>query len=565
MRIIRSPMGVLAALLLILAAPAAHAILVHEKQEIQIPMRDTLPGTGQPVFLAADRYLPESGEGPWPAILIQTPYVKELNALEITRDQADSPLFNSLDYAFVILDWRGFGISGSQHMNYLGSPTRGEDGYDAVEWIAAQPWCDGNVAGWGASALGNAQMLTAAAQPPHLVCSVPIVYHYREWYDLYFPGGIYMRNVREFVASYFGVTLARENPLRNSVWDFVETQGGDPADIDIPLLHITGWYDHETLQTVREFRDIQTAGGPNARGQQWLLIGPWSHSAIDLEAQNELAYPAAAGEAATETLRFLDYHLRGIDNGWETRPPVRYFQMNEDAWREAPDWPPAPGVTQTLYPNAAGQLVPELPVRPAFASYLSNPADPIAALCGYVLPSDYAVQGPADLRSLETRNDVLQFQTPLLDEPLQLAGNIRAFVWLETAAVDTDVVLRLAQRYPDGRLLWLADGVRRASLRNGFREKEPLEAGEIVEVPVEFPPLAVTIPAGHQLVLLLMPSAFDAFDVNPQDGSNFSDEPGAVPTAALVNFYAGGNYPARLLLPVPGAEPEPASVTLRVY
>ena len=93
------------------------------------------------------------------------------------------------EYAFVVTDWRGY--FGSSDAAYSGSPTRGEDGHDLVEWISTQSWCTGAVGTWAASALGIVQMKTAAEQPDHLLACVPIVHHYRETYEPSYPGGVF--------------------------------------------------------------------------------------------------------------------------------------------------------------------------------------------------------------------------------------------------------------------------------------------------------------------------------------------------------------------------------------
>lgn len=534
------------------------AVLVHTRQEIEIPMPDTHPDTQEQVKLSADLYLPESGEAPWPVILIQTPYVKELTYTNILTSRSDDPLYRTSDYAFVIMDWRGYGISASKDMRYTGAPSTGEDGYEAVEWIAAQSWCDGNVGTWGASALGNVQMKTAAEQPPHLVCCVPIVYHYREWYDLYFQGGVYTRNRSEFVSDYFGAgTIARSHPQKDATWDFVEDFSGDPSLIDVPMLHISGWYDHEVLQTMREYKAIQTTGGDNARGDQKILIGPWSHSEIGSLEQLELSYPAAQHESSLEALRFFDYYMRGIENGWPGRAPIRFFQTNEDTWELCDEWPPEGVASRTLHLHEDGSLEVTMPQSSsAVAEYVSDPSDPVYSVCGALLNSEYGNQGPADLSSLEGRQDVLVFTTGVLSVPMRIAGNATAELWIECDAVDTDVALRLTQVYPDGRSMWLVDAVRRASLRNGFRVKEPLEQGTVYSIPVEFPPFAATIPAGHRLRLLVMPSNYDMFDVNMQDGSDFSDEEGATATIASVTLHMNSQYPSRLNLPLRSVYPD---------
>ncbi|MFA6243667.1 MAG: CocE/NonD family hydrolase, partial [Candidatus Hydrogenedentales bacterium] len=312
---------VLAAALIMTQAAWAHA---HIRQAEQIPMRDS------PYTLAADVYLPAE-TGSWPVILIQTPYNKDLFVPIFIFEFSEDPLLESPDYAFVVLDWRGFFDSAGAA--YAGSPTRGEDGYDAVEWIAQQPWCSGNVGTWGASALGTIQLKTAAEQPPHLRGCVPMVYHYREWYDQAYPGGVYARDRNEFVYGLFGgLSLVRDHPLYDTYWQLAETFSGNPSLINVPMLHVTGWYDHEPTQTIREMQDIRDLGGPNAQATQKLLIGPWSHSNVGELEQGQLEFPAAEHAPSETALQFFDHYLRGIENEYESQPEVRYFRINDERW-----------------------------------------------------------------------------------------------------------------------------------------------------------------------------------------------------------------------------------------
>lgn len=513
----------------------------HIRQAASIPMRDA------PNTLAADVYLPEAS-GSWPVVLIQTPYNKNLLAAVFTLELGSDPLLQSPDYAFVVVDWRGFFESAGAA--YLGSPSRGEDGYDTVQWIAAQPWCTGDVGTWGASALGNVQMHTAAEKPSALKGCVPIVYHYGDTYDQYYPGGVYQRSRNDFIAGTFGAgTLVRGNPLYNALWQWVENTTGDPAGIDLPMLHITGWYDHETEVTIREMQSIQTGGGPNALGKQKLIAGPWAHSSIGALAQGELEYPAAEHYSSQAALAFFDHYLRGIANGWESRPDIEYFRMNDDVWLETAVWPPPGTAPRRLFLGAAGTLSDRAPESPESLSYTSDPADPVLTVYGATVGSTLGDQGPGDLSVIEARPDVLTFTTPVLTEALAFEGQPSVRLFFECGAVDTDFAVRLTQVYPDGRSMLLVDGIRRASMRNSFEMREFLSAGVVYEAEVTIPPVSVTIPAGHRLRVLVGPSNYDRFDKNMQDGSGLSDEPGAVATPAQVTLRFSQTHPSSLTLP----------------
>lgn len=533
---------VLAAFLTALALQAA----AHEHIRIptDIPMRDA------PHTLAADVYLPAE-EGAWPVVLIQTPYSKETFGPLFTFDIGDDPLFQSPDFAFVVLDWRGF--FGSSDAAYAGSPSHGEDGYDAVEWIAAQDWCDGNVGTWGLSALGHVQMKTAAEQPPHLRGCVPMVYHFADRYSLTYPGGVYSKNRNDFVYTNFGgYDLIRAHPTYDGFWQLAEASG-DPADIDVPMLHITGWYDHETRETIDDMLAVQAHGGLNAAGKQKLLIGPWSHGGLGKLEQGELEYPVAAGETSRAAKDFFDYCLRDIENGYPDLPKVRYFRMNNDTWETYSTWPP-PARGSTLYLTHDGALFPQRPAAEAGAiAFTSDPANHVPSLFGALLDSDEGVQGPGDLSPNEARDDVVVFTTPPLHAPLHIDGNPTARIVLSTNAIDLDVALRLTQVYPDGRSMLLVDGIRRASFRDGFQTRAFLEPGILYDVPVQFPPLSVTIPAGHALRLSIAGSNFDRFDKNMQDGSDFSDEEGATAAPASVEIFANAVASSQIEIPV--AEP----------
>jgi len=524
---------------LVFAMPAAG--FKHVRQPVTIPMRD-----GQ--LLAADVYLPAQA-GRWPVVLVQTPYDKRQFVLVFTTELSDDALLKSPDFAFVVTDWRGF--YGSADAAVAGYD-RGLDGYDTVEWIAAQPWCDGNIGTWGASALGVIQFQTAAKRPLHLRGAVPIVSHMCDVYELYYPGGVWARNKNSFVGDHFGgEDVLMAHPLEDAAWAAIEGGGVRAEQINVPMLHISGWYDHETDLSLAVAADVQAHGGESARGRQKVLVGPWSHSAVGKAEQGELSFPGAAGESSRLAAQFFDRYLRGIANGWEGRAAFRTFAINAEAWCDADTWPPGATSLRRYYLMAEGSLA-QAATPPATAErvYISDPANPVPTLFGAILVQEHATQGPGDIAAIETRPDVLTFTTPILSEPLRIEGTVTATLWVRCDAVDTDLAVRMTQVTPDGRSLLLVDGMRRASLRDSFARRALLDPGTPVVVGVALPLVAVIVPAGHRLRFDIASSNYDRFDVNMQDGSSLSDQPGARATPANVRILLSADHPSTVDLPV---------------
>ena len=159
-----------------------------DKQTYMVPMRDG-------IRLATDVYLPSSEEGPWPAILIRTPYGRLPSDDDIVETMI--MLFTGeIQYAVVIQDTRGrFDSEGVDSLVFSDGWGRKQDGYDTVEWTAQQEWCTGRVGMFGPSAMGIAQYLAAGAAPPHLRCCLAIVAASNLYTDAIFYGGAYRRSL----------------------------------------------------------------------------------------------------------------------------------------------------------------------------------------------------------------------------------------------------------------------------------------------------------------------------------------------------------------------------------
>ena len=518
-------------------------------QAIEIPMRD-----GQK--LAADLYLPAAEpEGRFPTVLIQTPYNRAAYARP-GNEHAGKALLDREHYVYVILDWRGF--YGSKAAGNAAPGQLGRDGFDAVEWIAKQEWSDGQVGTWGASALGRVQYATAAARPPHLVCCVPVVAGYGQSYDGYYRGGVFQKayadNMR-LVGWTVGSQLAEEHPLHDGFWKFAE-RAPDYGKLDVPMLLLTGWFDHHTDLTIATFRKLRSAGGPKARKDSRLLVGPWEHCDVDGGSVGELKFPGAEGAAAKAATQFFDYWLRGRkDNGLEKVPVVRWYQTGANRWLESADWPPAGLAERTLYAGADGALGEEKPAGESAADELRyDPADPSPTVGGanFSLRTlglrNSVAAGPFDQRArVESRKDCLLYTSAPLERDLALVGNAKARLFVSTDRADTDFAVRLCDVWPDGRSMLVTDGIRRLSLRDSLDRKSAVKPEEAYELTAELPAAAHCFLKGHRIRIVITGSNYPRFDRNPNNGR--SEFQAGAALVASDKLWRGGGRASALVLP----------------
>jgi predicted acyl esterase len=520
--------------LLALPARAQDEAWERTRRDVPIPMRDGAE-------LAADVHLPPKA-GRYPVVVIQTPYGKRHHGAE-RPGGSKGGLYDREHYAYVVVDWRGFhGSRRARRGKRRGA--LGRDGHDVVEWAAGRPWSNGRVGTWGPSALGKVQFETAAERPPHLVCAVPLVAGYGHRYEDYFEGGVLREeHLLKLTRLGFGTMDVIRTARKPDAPIYALARSTERwSRIDVPMLLVTGWYDHGTARHLECFELLAAKGGRVAREQSRLLVGPWHHTAVDEARQGVVAYPAAAGEMERETRAFLDFHLRGVGNGWDARARIRVWRCNEDGWRGRESWPG----------DAAEEAVLHL------RAVVADPARPVPTLGGANLPGRLQA-GPADQERLLERDDVLAYATEPLERPLRVAGRVRLEISLRADRPDVDVAVRLCEVLPDGRTVLVADAIRRAQFRADGRFRR-LAEDELLQVPVDLPPLAFTFRRGHRLRVLVAASNWPRFERNPHTGGLTWDRDDAVPAEVAV-FHAAAT-PSRLRLPLlpdlpPAAPPNP--------
>lgn len=532
----------------------------NETFAILTPVVDSIP-LKDGKKMAIDIYQP-AGITKGPVILIQTPYNRLFYRLGLPLGIGLN--LNSSNYIIVVGDWRGF--YGSKNAAYVGNPSIGEDGYSAVEWIAAQTWSNGKIGTWGPSALGRVQFQTALKNPPNLTCICPLVAAPQYDYEEYFPNGcLRTEYVEQLDALGYGLSKTlMQHTYHDATWSFVEALNYYPDSIKVPCFMIGGWYDHTIPFMLPFFNAIRSSSPVNVRDQHRLLMGPWVHGGhgtaqVGTDVQGELTYPNSANWNDSLALMYFDYHLRAISNGWDNTPFLKYYQMGENTWQASPVWPPSGIYNVDFYLHKNGLLSNTLPSQNGDSiSFDYDPQDPSPTVGGCTLRADLD-QGPYDQASMvENRNDLLVFSTDVLNKDIVLKGSVVVHLKVSSDKVDTDFDVRLTDVYPDGRSMLVNDGTMRMRFRNGNTQAlvAMMVPGKVYDCDITLPATCITFLAGHRIRLDVSSSNYPKYNRNMNTGGNMypgnSMDSLVNPVAAKNTVHTSGQHTSYITLPLVG-------------
>ncbi len=353
------------------------------------------------------------------------------------------------------------------------------------------------------------------------------------------------------------------HPARDEFWRDLSVADRF-EDISVPALNIGGWFDIFVNSTARTFTELKKRGGSaEARDGQRLIIGPWDHlnsTGIYPDRKFGLMADALYTDLTGAHLRFFDRWLRGQADALADSAPVRIFVMGIDQWRDEQDWP-LPDTSYVDYyldssgrANTAdgdGELRLEPPGHVRADVYLYDPRRPVPTLGGRVMsPSTANAAGAVDQRPAESRDDVLCYSTPVLERPVEVTGHISLTLFVSSSARDTDFTGKLVDVFPDGRAIFLTDGILRARYRNSLAEPEPLNPDQVCEVTLDLSVTSNVFLPGHRIRLEVSSSNFPRFDRNTNTGGVIADESAAQATVAVNRVLHGPGYPSHLTLPV---------------
>ena len=547
---------------------------VRVKKNVAVPMRDGIK-------LYANIYKPDA-DGRFPVILIRLPYGKDEPYCVMP---AYGKYFARKGYVCVVQDVRGKYASEGKFEPFV---NEGADGYDTLDWIAGQPWCDGNIGMTGESYYGYTQWVVAWSNHPNLKCIAPgetFPDTYAVGYDR---GALCLQTMGTW--AYEMNARKVNNPLRLDYWHLPLVSMDDDAgvrcdyykdwirhpsrdafwepinainvcqkynQVKIPIYHWCGWYDVLLPGTISSWRGVQeNSDSMETRKNQWLLLPPTDHEITPPET-HRIGRIDIGKEAWTydRLQRFFDYWLKGADNGFDRTPRVEIFTIGDNKWRYEEEWPPA-RVKYTRYYFHSGEgantlhgdglLNREEPGDEPTDSYVYDPNDPITISLEMELWS--LAQTLKDRASVEQRADVLVYITPKLEKDLEITGPITVTLFAASSARDTDFTAVLVDVFPDGYTHMIQEGIVRARYRNSDSEASLIEPGKIYEYTIDLRATSYVVKQEHRIRVEISSSNFDRWDRNPNTGHEFGMD--AETMKATQTIYHDRQHPSHITLPV---------------
>lgn len=554
--------------------------------------RDLWMATRDGVRLTCDLYLPD-GDGPFPTLLYRVRGSKSSAFI------AGTILLNPIvaaerGYAVCIQEVRGRGGSEGDWHPFV---HEADDGWDTLEWLRDQAWCNGRVGTYGTAYTGIAALQLAATGHPALEAVVAVVSGVSPhdgwiytggafelgwnnfWAHLTAPASLKRMDVDDGRRQELERALQRamqepgepmdalplrhqpqlvdasphywtwlDHPTRDGYWDALDVIA--KADrITARVLGVTGWWDN-FLGSHLSLREAVRERSPNGADQR-MMVGPWDHftyvNVLPTTAGARNFGPAGiAGAVVSEpaALSWFDRWLQDAPPTDDTAPGVRWFRSGAGLWESAPEWPP-PSTDRTFHLAAEGALTTDRP-DPGGTTYRYDPATPTPTLGGRTLMPSVSAAGVQDQRDNAEREDVAAFLTEPLTEDFEIAGEIRLELSISVDVTDTDLSAILVDVTPDGRRWLVADGYLRLRHRNGFHVVDLVEPGEPVDATVDLWAASWTFAAGHRIGLHVASSSFPRFDRNLNTGRPPGDGTLEDAVAATVTIHHG---PSALILP----------------
>jgi uncharacterized protein len=555
---------------------------VRLRWDVRIPMRDG-------VWLSAILYLPANHSQPTPVLFTMTPYIAQTH-------HERGMYFASHGFPFLSVDVRGRGNSpGEFHPRH-----EAEDGYDIVEWLAVQPYCNGNVSMYGSSYLGYCQWRTAGERPPHLATIIPVAAAFQGM-DFPMRGNVFMSYVVQWLALVAGRTLQDKmfsdrsvwsrkfadwmragvafkrldecvfgtslplfqewmsHPQLDRYWDSLNPTAEQYARLSIPILTITGAYDADQPGALEHYRQHMRNASPQACARHYLIIGPWNHAGCAFpQAQFDglTVGPQSVLDMGALHRQWYAWTMQAGERPPFLRAPVAYYVTGADRWRYAQSLEAVTAYSIPLFLHstnnptdvfASGSLELESAESPAPDQYVYDPRD-VSLL---ELESRIDPNNLMETRLVHARfGKQLVYHSAQFERDTVIAGFFRLSLWLSIDRPDTDFRAAVYEIALDGSAVLLTKDSMRARYRESSREAKLIDTSEPLLYEFEsFLFVGRRIRRGSRLRLVVGPLHSMYWQKNYNSGKSVSDESMDDAQPVTVKLFHGLAYPSALHVP----------------
>lgn len=575
------------------AGVSAASAAVPDSRRISFRWGERVP-LSDGVSLNATLYRPKDQAAPAPCIVTLTPYTAQ-------NYHGTAAYFAARGFPFLVVDVRGRGASGGTLRLFA---QEAADSAEVVEWLAAQPYCNGKVAMWGGSYQGYNQWGAAGRHPPHLATIVPAA---SPFMGVDVPGRSNIRNTAILPAAVYiaGPALQTTIMMDGALWSGIlrdrfvagapfatlDSAVGDPqalsphlalwaqhpaidafwdaqvptpaqfATIDMPILSITGLFDTLQLGAIEYFKRHRLYSSAQAHDRHYLVIGPWDHAGTRTprpQVGGLTIAPAGLLDLQKLNLDWYRWTLAGGERPAFLQKTIAYYVTGAEAWRYADDFAEIPAETRayelgsTGNPDtlsAPGTLTPGKPARKAGGDrYVYDPADVSDAdLESRTDPS--SLVDDALIRARDGKQ--LVYQTAPFDRATVVSGFFKLSAWIAIDRPDTDFQVSIQEVKADGSTLLLATDQKRARYRVSNRKAELIRTDKPLRYDFDqFPFVARALAAGSRLRLVIGPINSIYSEKNYNSGGDINRETFADGAPVTVRVIHDAAHPSALAVPI---------------
>jgi putative CocE/NonD family hydrolase len=530
-------------------------------------------------------------EKPLPTIMSLSPY-------GIDQRYEDGAWFARHGYNYVRADVRGRGDSEGE---FNSNESVASDAAALVAWIAAQSWCDGQVAMFGGSYEGLTQWQTMMGHPPALKTIIPLAaaapgpgntilaymtqllssiqsrsyrgklfVDWEYWNDKYYQRyaqHIPWAKLAEFTGSNdrtWKKWLA--HPTEDDYWKSMAPTAEDYAKFDVPVLTVTSYFDLAQSGALAFYRDQLQHGSDSGKQKHYVLIGPWNHggtmhpsqtlSGLDFGPQS-VAYT----DMKEFSLQWYDWVMKGGAKPEFLKKHITYYVMEENKWKYADSLDEVANGMSTWHLSShdggAGDVFHSGTLQQKKVSGKQQPDQYVSDPLKLISREEFLARPPNILNpnwltddSPAYQRDALVYHTPPLEHALDIAGNGVFEAYIELNVPDTDIRAWLFEIRPDGSPIWLAETFLRARYRHGWGKVEFATPGRIEAYNIYFPFFARRILPGSRLQLVVSGLNSPNYEKNYNSDGDLAWETDKDARTAVVRIYHDAQHPSALKLPI---------------